>query len=460
MCTVAVPLSGLSLTTVTFGSWAAKSCSASWAASASLPPSSRTHARSMNTLRASPLSGSARAVLLVIVAGCLIAAIGFGARSALGLFLEPITATRGFSRQTFGLALALQNLFWGLGLPLAGALADRFGATWIITAGALMYALGLWGMSVADTAASFHVFAGVLAGLGVAFSAFSLALAAMVRVVGPERRTMVLGLGTAAGSAGQVVFAPITQGFIATLGWSTALSSLGLIVLAMAPLAFVLPRMSVPQASQGRAQAEQTLRDALIEAARHRGYVLLTIGFFVCGFHVAFITVHFPAYVRDVGLDPIVGAWALSLIGLLNIVGSLGAGIVGQRFSKRLGLSGIYFLRALTILALIFAPKTTFTILAFASMMGLLWLSTVPLTTGLIADVFGVRYMATLFGIVFLSHQLGSFLGVWLGGALYDNTGSYDGMWWAGVALGLAAALIHLPIDEQPLPRLRAAPVA
>ena len=391
-----------------------------------------------------------QAPLVVVVAGCAIAAIGFGARSALGLFLEPMTAARGWTRETFGFALALQNLFWGLGLPLAGMLADRLGAARVIVAGALVYAVGLQGMATVESASLLHLFAGAFAGLGIAFSAFSLALAAMVRVVAPERRTFVLGLGTAAGSFGQVVFAPLSQGLIASAGWSGALTALALFVLGMIPLAFLLPRGATPSAP---GTVDQSLVEALREARSHRGFVLLTTGFFVCGFHVAFITVHFPAYVRDLGLDPRIGAWALALIGLCNIGGSFLAGVVGQRFSPRLALSAIYAARALAILALLLLPKTPFLVLAFAAVMGILWLSTVPLTTGIIAQVFGIRYMATLFGIVFLSHQIGSFLGVWLGGVLYDRTGSYDGMWWAGVALGLVAAVVHLPIDERPIAR-------
>ena len=392
---------------------------------------------------------------MILVAGCAIATVGFGARSALGLFLEPMTTTRGFSRETFGLALALQNLFWGLGLPIAGMLADRIGASRVILAGAVLYAIGLWGMGTTESASGLHLFAGVLAGLGIAFSAFSLALAAMVRVVGPERRTFVLGLGTAAGSFGQVVFSPLAQGLIEAMGWAGALTALALLVLGMVPLALVLPHGR--PAETGGPAVEQGLAEALREAFAHRGYVLLTTGFFVCGFHVAFITVHFPAYVRDVGLDPAIGAWAISLIGLCNIAGSFLAGWAGERWSKRYGLSTIYAARAVAILALLVLPKTPFVILAFAAVMGILWLSTVPLTTGIIAQVFGVRYMATLFGIVFLSHQIGSFLGVWLGGVLHDSTGSYEGMWWAGIALGLLAALVHLPIDERPLARLRPA---
>ena len=390
---------------------------------------------------------------MVITAGCLIAVVGFGARSSLGLFLEPMTLDRGWSRETFGLALALQNLFWGLGLPIAGALTDKIGASRVIMVGAVVYAVGLYLMGIVETESLLYISAGILSGLGIAFSAFSLALAAMVKVVGPERRTFILGLGTAAGSLGQVVFSPLAQSFIQSVGWSATLTILSLIVLSMIPLAFVLPSI---KSSTTVTAVDQSLRDALSEAFEHRGFVLLTIGFFVCGFHVAFITVHFPAYVRDVGLDSSIGAWSISLIGLFNIAGSFLAGVVGQKYSMKVSLSTIYSLRALLIFILLMSPKTPLVILCFASAMGILWLSTVPLTTGIIAQVFGVRYMATLFGIVFLSHQIGSFIGVWLGGFLYDRTGSYDGMWWAGIALGVLAAIIHMPINEKPLARLNA----
>lgn len=396
-----------------------------------------------------------RTPIIVIVAGCLIAAVGFGARSALGLFLDPMTQDRGWSRETFGLALALQNLFWGLGLPVAGALADKLGAARVIMAGSVVYAVGLYLMGTVDTASMLYWSAGILCGLGIAFSAFSLALAAMVKVVGPERRSIILGLGTAAGSFGQVVFSPLSQGLIQSVGWASTLSLLALCVLFMLPLAYALPAVTK---AEREGAVDQSLRDAMSEAFSHRGFVLLTTGFFVCGFHVAFITVHFPAYVRDLGLDPAIGAWSISLIGLFNILGSFLAGFVGQRFSKKLGLSVIYTLRAVLITALLLLPKTPLVVLCFAAAMGVLWLSTVPLTTGIIAQVFGVRYMATLFGVVFLSHQVGSFLGVWLGGVLYDATGSYDGMWWAGVILGLLAALIHLPINERPLARMAHTP--
>jgi len=395
---------------------------------------------------------------LVLVAGCLIAMIGFGVRSALGLFLEPMTLDRGWTRESFGFALALQNLFWGLGLPVAGALADKYGSARIIMFGALVYAAGLFGMTIAEAPFMLNVFAGVLSGIGIAFSAFTLALASMVRVVGIEKRALVLGLGTAAGSFGQVVFSPMSQGFIEHSGWSTALTSLALTVLFLIPLAIMLPTVVKRGAAHAEnADAKQSLKEAVREAIGHKGFVLLTTGFFVCGFHVAFITVHFPAYVRDLGLDPQYGAYSLALIGLFNIIGSFGSGIVGQRYSMKASLSTIYFLRACVILALLMLPKTPLVILLFASIMGILWLSTVPLTTGIIAQVFGVQYMATLFGIVFLSHQIGSFIGVWMGGVLYDRTGSYDGMWWAGIVFGLLAALIHLPINEKPLARLETA---
>jgi predicted MFS family arabinose efflux permease len=295
-----------------------------------------------------------------------------------------------------------------------------------------------------------HLTGGVLTGLGIAFTSFSLALAAMAKVVGPERRSFALGLGTAAGSFGQVVFSPLGQAFIASFGWHNALLLLAASTLVVIPLAFILPKATAASGPQ----FEQTLGQALREAAGHRGFLLLTLGFFVCGFHVAFITVHFPAYIKDLGLAGSVAAIALALIGAFNIIGSFGSGAFGQRWSKKCGLSGIYFLRAVAIAGLMLAPKTEWTIYLFSASMGVLWLSTVPLTTGIVGQIFGIRYMATLFGVVFLSHQLGSFSGVWLGGYLYDTTGSYDPVWWAGVGFGLLAAIVHLPIDEKPLARL------
>lgn len=392
---------------------------------------------------------------MVIVAGCVIAVMGFGVRSTFGLFLDPMTDARGWDTETFALAMAIQNLLWGAGAFVAGALADRFGPVRVIVFGALSYAVGIYGMSVAESSLMLHLAGGVLTGIGVAFTGFALVMSAMAKVVGPEKRSLILGLGTAAGSFGQVVFTPMGQVFINMFGWNTALLLLAGCALAVLPLAFVLPNN--PNA-QNDTSNQLTMGQALQEALNHRGFVLLTIGFFVCGFHVAFIAVHFPKYVTELGLDPSIGALSLSLVGLFNIAGSFLSGMFGQRWSKRVGLSGIYFLRAITIFALLMAPKTELTIFLFAGAMGILWLSTVPLTSGLVAQVFGVRYMASLFGIVFLGHQLGSFLGIWLGGYLFDKFGSYDGVWWAGVALGLMAAIVHLPIDERPVLRSRPAP--
>ncbi|MCY4086971.1 MAG: MFS transporter [Actinomycetia bacterium] len=389
-------------------------------------------------------------VAMVMVAGCLISLVGYGVRSSFGLFLSPMTIDQDWSRETFALALALQNLLWGVALPIAGALADRYGPRYVLAGGAAIYALGVWGMAEAESPSLLHLAGGIAVGTGVAFTAFSLALAAMVRVVSPGRRSLVLGVGTAAGSLGQVVFSPVAQGFIGAYGWHTALLLLAAITLVIIPLACALS--NTVAASQGLT-TDQTLRQALSEARDHRGYILLTAGFFVCGFHVAFVTVHFPAYVQDLGLAPFVGAIAISLIGLFNIIGSFASGVFGQRWSKKYGLAGIYSLRALAILLLLIFPKTELAIYVFASVMGLLWLSTVPLTVGIVEKVFGVRYLATLFGVVFLSHQIGGFLGVWLGGYLYDRIGSYDAIWWAGVAFGVAAAIVHLPINEKPLTR-------
>ena len=402
----------------------------------------------VSTTDAHPGRGAA---LAVIVAGCLISLIGFGIRGSFGLYLDPMTVANGWSRQTFAFAMAVQNLLWGVGVPVAGAIADRYGTALVIVFGTVVFSLGVAGMAVADSGIALLLSGGVLVGLGVAFTSFSLVLAAIARVVGPQRRSLALGFGTAAGSLGQVIFSPLTQTLISSYGWYDALLVISLITLVMIPLAFTLR-------GEGKAVGEpdsgQTLGEALGEAMSHRGYVLLTVGFFVCGFHVAFMVVHFPAYVTDLGLSPHVGAYAISIVGLLNIFGAFASGAIGQRFSKKMSLSVIYLLRALVILALLMAPVRDLTIYLFAALMGMLWLSTVPLTTGIVAQLFGLKYMATLSGIVLLGHQIGSFVGVWMGGVIHDRTGSYDLMWWAAVCLAVFAAVLHLAIDEKPVPRL------
>ena len=385
---------------------------------------------------------------MVVGAGCLISLIGFGARSSFGLFLEPMTVAHAWPRETFALAMAFQNLLWGLGLPIAGAIADRRGAVGVIAAGTMLYAGGTLAMASAESGTALLIAGGVVVGLGMAFSSFSLALAAMARVVGPERRSFALGVGTAAGSLGQVVFSPVVQGFIVNYGWSLALTLLATMIMAMLPLAFVLPGNPTADRNDGD---DFGLTAALTEALNHRGYLLLTSGFFVCGFHVAFVVVHFPAYVRDLGFDATVGAYAIAILGLFNIMGAFLSGVAGQRYSKRLSLCWIYAGRALVITWFLTAPMSASTVYLFSAAMGVLWLSTVPLTTGIVAQVFGPRYMATLFGVVFLGHQLGSFTGVWLGGRIHDLTGSYELMWQLAVALSVFATLIHWPIDEKPL---------
>ena len=395
------------------------------------------------------------AVFGVVLAACLISVFGFGIRASFGLYLDPLTVAREWPRETFALAMAIQNLLWGIGVPVAGAIADRWGPGPVIAVGAVLYGMGVAGMAVSESGLAFHLTGGLLAGTGVAFTSFSLALAAIARVVSPERRSLALGFGTSAGSVGQVIFSPISQALIANYGWYDALVLLSFLTLIMIPLAFILPSTG---RAPGEPHSDQTMSEALGEAMRHRGYVLLTVGFFVCGFHVAFMTTHFPAYVTDIGLPAQVGAYALSIVGLVNIVGAFLAGAVGQRFSKKSTLAVIYFCRAVVIAGLLMAPVSEITIYVFAFTMGFFWLSTVPLTTAIVGQIFGLKFMATLFGVVFFSHQIGSFLGVWLGGMLYDRTGSYDMMWYAGIFFGVFAAIVHMPIDEKPLPRLALRP--
>jgi len=389
---------------------------------------------------------------LVIACGCLIALISFGPRSAMGLFFQPMTEARDWNRELFALALAIQNLMWGVGQPIAGIVADRFGTWKAMTLGALLYAAGLYLMVDAQSAVALHVSAGVLVGLGVAFSSFSLVLASFGRVVTPEQRSTAFGIGTAAGSMGQFLFAPLGGTLIADIGWQQTL-------VIFAGLMLVIPVLAI--ALRGKAAAgpdagvpDQKLKAAIAEAFGTRGFVLLTFGFFVCGFHVAFITVHLPPYIADLGLDPSWGAVAIALIGLFNIAGALISGYIGGRRSKPMLLSFIYLARALAIFIFIMTPPSPASVLIFSAVMGLLWLSTVPPTSGLVAVMFGPRYMATLFGFVFFFHQIGSFLGVWLGGKLYDETGSYDVIWWVGIGLGIFAAIVHWPIQEKPVPRL------
>ncbi len=390
------------------------------------------------------------AVWMVVIAGALIVSIGMGVRQTFGLFLSPMAVDLGFGRETFGFALAIQQIMWGAFQPVMGAIADRFGSARVVVLGLVGYIVGLLVMSQTQAAWQLDLGVGYLVGFALSGTTFAVVLGAVGRVVAPEKRSMAFGLATAGGSFGQFVMAPVGQQLIAKMGWSSALLVMATIVALTIPLAYVLRgRAAGPVAGQ----RDQTLVEAVREAAGHSGFWYLTVGFFVCGFQVVFIAVHLPAYVGDLGLPATVGATALALIGFFNIIGSWGCGMLGNKGSKKYLLSGLYVLRSAVTIAFLFASKTDMVIYLFASAMGLLWLGTVPLTSGLVAQIFGIRYMATLFGIVFFSHQLGSFLGAWLGGRLFDLTGSYDLMWWISVALGIAAGLLHLPIADKPVIR-------
>ena len=389
---------------------------------------------------------------LIIACGCAIALLTFGPRSAMGFFQLPLLAEKGWDRTTFGLAMAIQNLAWGFGTPVFGALADKYGTWRVLALSGLMYAGGLLLMANADTATMLHVGGGLLVGLGVASGSFGIVLAAFARNVAPERRSFVFGLGTAAGSAGMFLFAPLSQGLISAYGWYDALVVMSVMMLVIPVLAIPL-RGNSASGNQPQATYRQTAGQALREALGHRSYVLLVAGFFVCGFQVAFITAHFPAYISDIGIEARYAVIALALIGFFNIIGSLAAGVIGQRYSKPYFLAYIYLARSALVTAFLLLPQTPGTVIVFAVIMGLLWLSTVPPTNALVAIMFGTAHLGMLGGVVFFSHQIGSFLGVWLGGYLYDTFGTYDPVWWLGVALGVFAAVVHWPIEERPVER-------
>ncbi|BBK39849.1 MFS transporter [Allostella sp. ATCC 35155] len=384
-----------------------------------------------------------RIATVVIVAGCLFNIFSFGLRTGFGLFLEPMSAANGWGREVFSMASAIQNLLWGLGVPFAAAAADRWGSGRVLAFGALLYGGGTALMPLSTEPWMLNATMGVMVGFGLSCASFSIVLAALGRAVPAEQRTWAFGIGTAAGSMGQFLIAPLEQLLLGLLGWTSALVAIGALALVMLPLAWFLRGRPAQVAGQ------QSLGQALREAGSHPSFWYLVAGFFVCGFHVAFILTHLPPYLKDVGVPASVAGWSLALVGLFNIVGSYTAGVLGGRHSKKWLLSVIYLGRAIVITIFVLTPPSSASVLIFAAAMGLLWLSTVPLTSGLVAIMFGPRYMATLFGIVFLSHQVGAFFGVWLGGRIYDATGSYDLVWWFGVALGVFAALVHLPIAER-----------
>lgn len=400
-----------------------------------------------------------RTPAVIILCGCLISLIGFGPRSAFGFFLTPMSAANGWGRDVFALAFAIQNLLWGIGQPFAGAVADRFGMVRVLSVGALLYAAGLALMAYTTSPLTLQVTAGVLVGFGLSGCSFNLVIAAFGKLLDERYRMLAIGAGTAAGSFGQFLFAPFGVALIDGTGWQNALlifSGMLLLIIPMA-LALATPRSESKPAS-ANAVSPQSLRNALTEAFGHRSYVFLVLGFFTCGFQLAFITLHLPAYLIDRGLSAQVGGWTLATIGLFNIIGSISVGWLSTIYPRRYLLALNYFLRAVFIAAFVLLPASTVTTLLFGAGMGLLWLSTVPPTSSLVSIMFGTRWLATLYGFVFFSHQVGGFLGAWLGGVLYEQTGSYNIVWWLAVLFGVLSAAINLPIVEKPV--LRAAPAA
>ncbi len=407
----------------------------------------------MPTVTAPSTLAGWRTPMVLIACGCVLAVISFGPRSTLGFFLTPISSVNGWGRDVFGLALAIQNLLWGLGQPFAGAIADKYGAPRVLSAGAILYALGIYLMAQSNTPGMLYISAGVLVGFGLSGCAMPAIIGALGKLVPESWRSLAFGAGTAAGSFGQFLFSPIAVGLMESYGWQTTLLIFSCVLLLIVPLSLTLmsPRRSGSAAPS--AVPSQSFTQALTEAFGHRSYVLLVLGFFTCGFQLAFVTVHLPSYLVDRGLSTQIGGWTLAVIGLFNIVGSLGAGYLGNLMPKRYILSAIYFGRAISIVAFISLPASPAITLVFGAVTGLLWLSTVPPTSGLVALMFGTKWLTTLFGFAFFSHQVGGFLGVWLGGVLFEMTGSYNIVWWLSVFFGVASALINLPIVEKPVVR-------
>jgi len=402
-------------------------------------------------------SPSWRTPAVVIACGALIGMLTFGPRSTFGVFLQPMSHELGWGRDVFALAIAVQNLLWGLGQPFAGAIADRFGTLRVLAVGGLLYAAGLVLMRYATSPSVLTLSAGVLIGFGLSGASFNLVLAAFTKLVPLRQRSLALGIGTAAGSFGQFLFAPFTAGMIDAMGWQSTLMVFAALMLLVVPLAFVV---ATPPASHAGAAAEpeQSIHQALAEAFGHRSYVLLVLGFFTCGFQLAFVTAHLPAYLVDRGLTAQAGGWVLAVIGLFNIVGSISVGWFASYFPRRYVLSVIYLVRAISIVIFISFPVTVPSAIGFGVVTGLTWLSTVPPTSSLIALMFGTRWLATLYGFAFVSHQVGGFLGALLGGIAFDRFGSYGIIWWMSALLGVMSALINLPIVEQPVVRVAPQP--
>jgi len=400
-----------------------------------------------------------RTPLVILLCGCLISAIAFGPRSTFGFFLAPMTADHGWGRDTYALALAIEMLLWGASQPFAGALADRFGAVPVLIAGVLLYIAGIVWMAYATTPLEFQLSAGVLIGIGLGGCSFGIVIGAFAKLMPEKWRALSFGAGTAAGSFGQFLFSPLAVAMLGRFGWQQTLLIYAVMLLAIVPLAFALSAPSKGVVALTRVGTGQSVGQALSEAFGHKSYVLLTLGYFTCGFQLFFITVHLPAYLVDRGLGVSIGGWTIGAIGLFNIVGSLLSGYISNLMPKRYLLSAIYFSRSVAILIFILLPPSAVTTLIFGGVMGLLWLSTVPPTSALVAIMFGPRWLTMLLGVAYFSHQVGGFLGVWLGGVLFERTGSYDLIWWGSIFFGIASAIINLPIVERPVPRPAAVPV-
>jgi MFS family permease len=408
-------------------------------------------------MSAAAASSARLSMTQVLLCGAAIVTLSMGIRHGFGLWLQPITMDRGWSRETFAFAIAVQNLAWGLAGPFAGALADRYGAFKVLIVGSLLYALGLVLMAVSTSGLAFTGSAGLLLGMAQSGTTYAVVYGVIGRNVAPEKRSWAMGVAAAAGSFGQFLMVPVENWLIGGFGWQSALFILGCLALAMIPLAIGLKE---PAQAAATGAHHQSIGGALREAFGYRSFQLLMAGYFVCGFQVVFIGVHMPSYLKDQGLTPNVATTALALIGLFNVIGTYAAGSLGARYPKRYILSTIYLLRSVAIVAFLAAPLTPMSVYVFSAVMGVLWLSTVPPTNAVIAQIFGVQYLSMLGGFVFLSHQVGSFLGVWLGGKLYDSTGSYDVVWWIAVALGVFAALVNLPVRERAIERPALAPAA
>jgi MFS family permease len=386
----------------------------------------------------------------VLICSALIVTLSMGIRHGFGLWLQPVTVERGWSRETFAFALAIQNIAWGLAGPVAGMIADRYGAFRVLIVGSLLYSLGLVLMALSTTGLAFTGSAGILIGMAQSGTTYAVVYGVIGRNVAPERRSWAMGVAAAAGSFGQFMMVPVESGLIGSIGWQMALFALGAAALAIIPLSLGLRE---PASATAPKPGQQSIGSALQEAFGYSSFNWLMAGYFVCGFQVVFIGVHLPSYLKDQGLGPEVATTALALIGLFNVFGTYGAGALGQRLPRKWILSSIYALRSVAIVLFLWAPITPTSVYLFASVMGLLWLSTVPPTNAVIAQIFGVQYLSMLGGFVFLSHQVGSFLGVWMGGLLYDATGSYDVVWWIAVALGVFAALANVPVRDAPILR-------